>query len=419
MSSSSTPEPLPRSPTPPHELAVAQQLPQSVIALIAHHLTVDSSEHRHDTFADRREDARRFARVCRAWRAAGTAAAWREVEIERASARLVDHLEAHPELYKHIESISAPTTNVRLSPPFGGAQVVIASCPRVSRLELRCDCQPGSAFQALQDAVDLSKLVEVVTRTIHTPWISWHRYATADRLVSTILLFAFLRACRNLRHFAYVGPQEHINETVDVPCGRRIKVQSLALDIQNPSPDSETDRRSSSIRSRFLLQFDLGNLIAFKAHVNLRDNDNLAALDRMVNLETLRLVDDHGLDVVALHALGAHIVRLVKLHDVDLSAVPEAECPTSPAVLDAVQRLLDALPASVEHLALSVPLPEPFAEALLEGRDGLEHFHARIYDPLDVRPEAREVRWRKTVEPVYESADEWDELDEEADGEGL
>ncbi|KPV74189.1 uncharacterized protein RHOBADRAFT_66549 [Rhodotorula graminis WP1] len=325
------------------------------------------------------------------------------------------HLETYPHLFKHVESMSVSLSYLSIARADDESQDVVASCPRLSRLELRVDRQAGSYLQALQDKTDLTKLVEVVIQTVDMSWQSWHHYATFDRLVSANLVFAFVRACPNVRRFAYIGHQEIVNETADVPRGRRIKLDELTLDIKDTKLDSETGRRSSSIRSRFLLQFDLGRLVTFKAHVNLRDGDNLAALDRMVNLETLRLVDDHGLDVAALDALGARLVRLVKLRDVDLSAAPEVECPTSPAVLKAVERLFKALPATVERLSLSVPLPEPLAEALLEGSPGLEHFLSHVYDPLDVRPEASEMHWRRTV---YVSGDEMEQLDVE-DNESL
>ncbi|GAA5841889.1 hypothetical protein JCM9279_003144 [Rhodotorula babjevae] len=398
---------------------MAQRLPQDVIALITLHLTLDTSEHRHETFADRRDDARSFARVCRAWRATGTAAVWREVEVlDHTSRPIIEHVKAHPELYKHVESVTIEQLYVLQLQDGAAAPSLIASCPRLSRLEIRGRHSPGHQFKALQDKVDLCKFEEVVLIwPSHYP--SWMSAGAVDRAISPTLLFAFLRACTNLRRFIHDGDQAFINETVDAPRGRRIKLDTLALNLKNPMPTHESDRRSSTLRSRFLLQFDLAHLVSFEAYVNLRDGDILIALDRMVNLETLRLVDDHELDVAALDALGGRVGRLVKLRDVDVSDVPEVECPTSSPILEAVKRLLDALPASVERLTLSVPLPEPFAEALLEGRDGLEHFHARTYDPLEVRPEAHDVHWRKTVEPVYESADERDELDEENGAEGL
>jgi len=419
MSGSNTPATPSPSPTPPHELAVAQKLPPDVLALVAKHLTLDTSEHRHHTFEDRRRDARSFARVCKAWQAAGTAAAWREVELlDYTSSPVIKHLEAHPKLYKHVESFSVDLQHLLQWHDGVTSPTFITSCPRLSRLELHGRYQPGPEFKVLQDKVDLCNLLEVVL-IVYAPYTWYTRSGAVDRVVSPALLFAFLRTCINVRRFTYDGDQACINEAVEAPRGRRIKVDWLTLDIKNSDTNSETDRRSACLRSRFLLQFDLARLLIFKAHVSLRDDDILIALGRMVNLETLRLVNDHELDVAAIDALSVLLVRLVKLRDINVSAAPEAECPTSAAVLEAVKRLVDALPASVERLTLSVPLPEPFAEALLEERDGLEHLLARVYDPLDVRPETREMHWRKTVEPVYESADDLGELEEEGEGEGL
>ncbi|GAA5841886.1 hypothetical protein JCM9279_003143 [Rhodotorula babjevae] len=407
MSNSGTPATPSRSPAPLHALSVAQQLPQSIVTLVSRHLTLDTSEQRRETFKDRQKDARNFACVCRAWRAAGTAAVWREVEIVRSSAKqLVGHLEAHPELYKHVESATVEvcwSTLSRLDDSPGPAPVILASCRRLGRLDIRGDVeQPGPFFQMLQSRLDLTKLVE-----ISIVWDDAHgdhfcHQGAADRVVSSILLFAFIRACKNLRRFSYDGMHDYINESATAPVGRRIKLDALTLDIKDTtSTGPDDDTRASIIRARFLVQFDLARLVEFNAHVNLWDEQVKLALGRMVNLEKLRLLDDYGVYAEALDELASPLECLNKLRELQLTSADDdlvPDCPTSPDGLESVQVLLDALPASLERLRLSVPLPEPMAQRFFDGRRTLERFSTSVYDPLEVSPEPREEHWRKVVE---------------------
>lgn len=121
-------------------LALAQQLPQDVVAHIAHFLCTASFADPRPTLNARRQDAKSFVRVCRAWHVAGIAALWREVEVRFDTAgALQKRLEARPELCKHVESLMV-NIEFRMGSGDKDLPVIVpalfASCPRLSRLEV-------------------------------------------------------------------------------------------------------------------------------------------------------------------------------------------------------------------------------------------------------------------------------------------
>mgnify|MGYP000725244601 CR=1 FL=1 len=129
-----------RSASLPRKPPLAQQLPQDVVLHIARSLCAGGPVDPHPTLEACQRDAKSFMRVCKAWRPAGIAALWREFEVKASTASaLQKHLETHPELHKHVESLMV-NIEFRMGSGDKDLPVIVpalfASCPRLSRLEV-------------------------------------------------------------------------------------------------------------------------------------------------------------------------------------------------------------------------------------------------------------------------------------------
>jgi len=220
-----------------------------------------------------------------------------------------------------------------------------------------------------------------------------------NRTVSPLLLFAFLRDCKNLAHFAYDGWSEHISEPLAAPLGRRMRLRSLRLDITNHADKPESDLHALAVRSRFLSQFPLPHLVEYSGYTYCGDRAFHVALERMVNLEMLRLIEDFSLEHGGLGDLIERLPRLAKLKHLDLALTADVDARPSSASHADLQRLLDAIPESVELLKLYIPLPETMAEAFFERRmhGSLRDLRTFVFDPLEVNPTPEAVHFYRIV----------------------
>ncbi|GAA5820966.1 hypothetical protein JCM3770_006151 [Rhodotorula araucariae] len=379
-----------RSPTPARAAPAPPRLPHDVLTRIARFLTVDTGEDPHDTLEDRQKDALSMARVCKAWRAAGTVARWREIEVELNTSRaLLKHVEAHRSLSQHVQSVminlGVYTWGVYMGETRSTVPSILANCPRLCRLEFIGGrlAVPGPLFQALQDKVDLSRLTTVVVtwgRETHT-WSG----ARDPSVLSPLLLFTFLRKCTNLRSFAFDVWGDLIRNPAPGPPDRRFKLASLRLDIKNPA-DDEAQIYTLNMRMRFLANFNLAHLTQFTGAGLFTHKDWWIAFDQMRNLESLKLRADFALKTGGLDELSSRLPRLVSLARFDLRPVgpcgPRDE--GAPTVVE-LQRLLNALPRSLEEADVWLPIPESVVDRFLDAgmRTKFRRFQVFVYDPLD------------------------------------
>ncbi|TNY18225.1 hypothetical protein DMC30DRAFT_419025 [Rhodotorula diobovata] len=405
-----------RSASLPRKPPLAQQLPQDVVLHIARSLCAGGPVDPHPTLEACQRDAKSFMRVCKAWRPAGIAALWREFEVKASTASaLQKHLETHPELHKHVESLMIDIEYDMGSSENGLTAVVpavVALFPRLSRLEIfGAWVQPGPLLKAPQRSADLSNLMQVVitwSAGSHSIYASKDR---RDRIVSPLILFTFLRDCKSLRHFAYNGWAEYVNLSTTAPIERRIRLDTLRIDVLSPRDVPVDQPHALAVRARFLEQFDLAHLVEFGAFVYLADTSLLAALDRMVNLGGLRLTDPLVLEHGHLEGVTSRLGRLTKLRELEIGLTVDDEPaePGRPSPAN-LQRLLDAVPSSVEILELYIPLPQQMADTWFESRvlGALKDMYTRVYDPLEVEPKPRHTHLFAVTEMV-DVEPEWDE----------
>ncbi|GAA5932992.1 hypothetical protein JCM3775_005284 [Rhodotorula graminis] len=379
--------------------ALVQQLPVDVVALIAYFATSDDGLYTHESADDLRRDATSFARVCRAWRAAGTAAVWREIHLkpDLAPTAMQRHVEAHRHLFVHVKSaviVGDTRQGYGWRPgPDNMATTscaVLAACPNLVRLEVRGEYEPPGPFlRALEASIDLTKLENVFL------YFPNHDRPTQARdfgvpIVSPIVVFRFLRACKRLQYFFYWGWAEAVSDPVSMPLDRRIKVQTLRLNISSAARNP-FDLEAHHHRMRFLMQFDLARLVKFRAHVHLGRDEWWVALRRMVNLEHLALVEEFGFEHGGIDELATYLVGCLHLRRFELYSTRESQVlPDAPSTAThaQLQRLLDSIPHSVTHLVLQLPFPVPmvgsFADVRLEG--ALRVMSVCHYDPIELSP---------------------------------
>ncbi|GAA5850022.1 hypothetical protein JCM9279_004886 [Rhodotorula babjevae] len=416
QNSSSTPA---SQPPTTRTLAVAQRLPPPIIARVSHFASTDDGLYSHEMDEDLRRDARSFARVCRAWRAAGTAALWRKIYLEAdpAPTAMQRHVEAHRHLFAHVKSaviVGDTRRGYGCHPgPNNMATTsgeVLAACPNLARLKVEGKYeQPGPFLRALEASVNLTKL-----EAVEFDFPDHERPSTARDfsvpLVSPLVVFRFLRACKHLKSFFYYGWAEHITEPVSVPLDRRIKVQTLRLNITSAATDPQ-DLEAHTRRMRFLEQFDLGRLVRFRAHVHLGRDEWLVALRRMVNLECLALVEEFGFQHGGIDELTDYFPALVRLRRLEVFVLRSSQdLPESPsaATHPQLQRLLDSIPPSVAHLILQLPFPLPMIESFADVRldDALRTMDVFCFNPIELAP--------KPVGRLYYHDDE-DRFDDDFD----
>jgi len=383
------------APANPHPaaraLALAQQLPPDVVTLIAHFASTDNDVLRYETDADLRRGATSFAQVCRAWRAAGTAAFWRQIVVSRFWPRLRAQLLLQSWVLAYVRSVVLPF-------PYGWEEsrvsdaAILAACPLLTRLEI-CGYYgaPGPLLRHLQEGFNLAKIDTVVVN-----WPLFDRAGGAGggagrpgAPLSPLVLFPFLRSCTNLQSFHYQGWAELVSSPSEALNERRIRLRSLRLDISN-SATSPHESHAHRSRMRFLLNFDLSRLVKFRAMMHLGRAESWDAIGRMVNVEVLSLLDDFKLEQGGFEELIEHLPRLRRLRRFELF-IDNYEYPASPssASHEQLQRLLDAIPPSVTHILLQVPIPESmagdfFAQRVRDGQ--LRRMTVITFDPLELAP---------------------------------
>ncbi|BGP41504.1 hypothetical protein JCM10449v2_005493 [Rhodotorula kratochvilovae] len=364
--------------------SAAHRLPQDVLALIARFLTVDTGEDPHDSLEARQSDALSMARACKAWRAAGTAAYWREIEVKPKFAyKLQDHLEAHKSLYGNIESVMVNVITVGLSFNANEARstvpAILAACPHIWRLEVIGKWwSPGALFQGLQDKLDLSKLTAVV--------IAWGRETNTwagspdTGVLSPLVLFSFVRKCKSLRDFAYEGWGDLITNPTPGPPDRRLKLHSLRLDIKNPADDEA--------------QMSTPNMRMLPHQLQPR------APDRMRNLTSLKLPADFALKTGGLDELSSRLPLLTRLQHFDLTPIGTCEPHDEGApTIAELRRMLYAIPPSLEDGDVRLAIPERVVDTFFDERltSSIKSFRALVYDPLDLMPTLVLQRYSKVV----------------------